>query len=113
MDNALFVGLSRQIVLRREMDIVANNTDSGQLAKYQDVFPGFWEHDAVKGITLWGYIEGQTWVNNTHLVRRDGSERPAMAWLKNYVRTTTIGGGSGLLSSIVCWVVFRKNAAIW
>jgi len=25
MDNALFVGLSRQIVLRREMDIIANN----------------------------------------------------------------------------------------
>src|SRR5947209_3135974 len=25
MDNALFVGLSRQMVLRREMDIVANN----------------------------------------------------------------------------------------
>src|SRR5881397_310160 len=25
MDNALYVGLSRQIVLRREMDIVANN----------------------------------------------------------------------------------------
>src|SRR3546814_6865449 len=25
MDNALYVGLSRQMVLRREMDIVANN----------------------------------------------------------------------------------------
>jgi flagellar basal-body rod protein FlgF len=25
MDNALYVGLSRQVVLRREMDIVANN----------------------------------------------------------------------------------------
>jgi flagellar basal-body rod protein FlgF len=25
MDNALYVGLSRQMVLRREMDIIANN----------------------------------------------------------------------------------------
>ena len=25
MDNALYVGLSRQMVLKREMDIVANN----------------------------------------------------------------------------------------
>ena len=25
MDNALFVGLSRQVILRREMEIIANN----------------------------------------------------------------------------------------
>ena len=44
-----------------ELDIIANNTEAGQLAKYQDVFPGFWEHSSVKGVTLWGYIVGQTW----------------------------------------------------
>ena len=41
-----------------ELDIVGPGSDAGQLAKYQDVFPGFWEHSAVKGITLWGYIVG-------------------------------------------------------
>lgn len=74
-----------------ELDITGD--DSTQLARYQRLFPGLWTHPGVAHVTLWGYIEGQTWVNNTHLVRRDGSERPAMAWLKNYVRTTTIGGG--------------------
>jgi endo-1,4-beta-xylanase len=72
-----------------ELDIVANNTDSGQLAKYQDVFPGFWEHDAVKGITLWGYIVGQTWRDGTGLISQSGVERPALTWLKGYVAGTT------------------------
>jgi chitodextrinase len=74
-----------------ELDIVANGTDAGQLAKYQDVFPGFWEHSAVKGITLWGYIVGQTWRDGTGLVTTGGQERPAMVWLKQYVSGTTPG----------------------
>jgi endo-1,4-beta-xylanase len=76
-----------------ELDMTGD--DSTQLARYQRLFPGLWTHPGVAHVTLWGYIEGQTWVNNTHLVRRDGSERPAMSWLKNYVRTTNIGGGGG------------------
>ena len=71
-----------------ELDVIANNTDAGQLAKYQDVFPGFWEHSSVKGVTLWGYIVGQTWRDGTGLVTTQGVERPAMVWLKGYV-----GGG--------------------
>jgi endo-1,4-beta-xylanase len=74
-----------------ELDIVANGSDAGQLAKYQDVFPGFWEHSAVKGITLWGYIVGQTWRDGTGLVTTGGQERPAMVWLKGYVSGTTPG----------------------
>jgi endo-1,4-beta-xylanase len=73
-----------------ELDMTGD--DSTQLARYQRLFPGLWTHPAVAHVTLWGYIEGQTWVANSHLIRRDGSERPAMTWLKNYVRTTTIGG---------------------
>lgn len=75
-----------------ELDMTGD--DATQLARYQRLFPGLWTHPAVAHVTLWGYIEGQTWVNNTHLVRRDGSERPAMAWLKTYVRNTPLGGGS-------------------
>lgn len=72
-----------------ELDIVAGGTDAGQLAKYQDVFPGFWEHSAVRGVTLWGYIVGQTWRDGTGLVTTGGQERPAMVWLRGYV-----GGGN-------------------
>jgi endo-1,4-beta-xylanase len=74
-----------------ELDIIANNTEAGQLAKYQDVFPGFWEHSSVKGVTLWGYIVGQTWVDGSGIVNSNGTERQAMTWLKSYVAGT--GGG--------------------
>jgi endo-1,4-beta-xylanase len=66
-----------------ELDMTG--TDKRQLSLYQDKFPVLWEHPAVKGVTLWGYIEGQTWSTNAHLVRSDGTERPAMLWLKDYV----------------------------
>lgn len=68
-----------------ELDIVAGNTDAGQLAKYQDVFPAFWTHNSVKGITLWGYIVGQVWREGTGLISQSGVERPALTWLKGYV----------------------------
>jgi flagellar basal-body rod protein FlgF len=35
MDNALFVGLSRQMVLRREMDIIANNIANADTAGFK------------------------------------------------------------------------------
>src|SRR4029079_16568928 len=35
MDNALYVGLSRQMVLRREMDIVANNIANADTAGFK------------------------------------------------------------------------------
>ncbi len=74
-----------------ELDIVANGTDAGQLAKYQDVFPALWNHASVKGVTLWGYIVGQTWRDGTGLVTTAGVERPAMTWLKGFVSGTSGG----------------------
>jgi len=62
--------------------------DAQQLTKYQQIFPVLWEHPAVEGITLWGYIEGQIWRTDAFLVRRNGTERPAMQWLKEYVKRT-------------------------
>ena len=35
MDNALYVGLSRQMVLRREMDIIANNIANADTAGFK------------------------------------------------------------------------------
>ena len=49
-------------------------------------FPVMWEHPAVKGVTLWGYKEGQIWRNQAYLVRSDGSERPALQWLRDYLQ---------------------------
>lgn len=63
-------------------------TESSQAAQYAEIFPAIWEHAAVKGVTLWGYIEGQTWKAGTGLLNSDGTERAAMAWLKAYVTGT-------------------------
>lgn len=66
-----------------ELDMTG--ADKRQLSLYQERFPVLWEHPAVAGITLWGYIEGETWSTNAHLVNSDGTERPALEWLKSYV----------------------------
>jgi endo-1,4-beta-xylanase len=69
-----------------EMDIDGRN-DATQLREYQRVFPLFWNDPAVKGITLWGFRPG-LWrdAQGANLVRKDGSERPALEWLRGYVR---------------------------
>ena len=61
--------------------------DSNQLAQYKIYFPIFWSHPAVKGITFWGYIQGDVWNShpNTYLLLSNGTERPALQWMRNYV----------------------------
>jgi endo-1,4-beta-xylanase len=68
-----------------ELDITGGGTDAGQLAKYQALFPVLWTSSEVQGITTWGYIVGQTWHTGTGLVNSNGTERPAMTWLKGFV----------------------------
>jgi endo-1,4-beta-xylanase len=69
-----------------ELDIDGND-DPVQLAGYQKIFPVFWEHPAVRGITLWGYRPGH-WrtAQGAWLVYENGAERPAMQWLQRYVQ---------------------------
>ncbi len=67
-----------------EFDINEAN-DSTQLANYKIYFPLFWENPGVKGITLWGYVQGDVWKTDAYLIRYDGSERPALQWLRKYV----------------------------
>lgn len=71
-----------------ELDI-DGPTDEEQLARYQEVFPAFWTHEAVKGVTLWGYRSGM-WrtAQKAYLFNpADSSPRPAYTWLRNYVET--------------------------
>jgi endo-1,4-beta-xylanase len=73
-----------------ELDI-DGPTDAIQLADYQRIFPTFWEHPAVRGITLWGYRPGH-WrtAQGAYIVLDNGHERPAMVWLQEYVRNTVL-----------------------
>ncbi|MBN2189413.1 MAG: endo-1,4-beta-xylanase [Chitinispirillaceae bacterium] len=69
-----------------EFDIPDAN-DATQLTTMQNVFPVFWNHPKVVGITYWGYVVGSTWKNGTGLLNTNGTERPALTWLKNYVQS--------------------------
>jgi endo-1,4-beta-xylanase len=59
--------------------------DAAQKAKLQEQFTMFWSHDKVKGVTLWGYVVGATWVTNSGLMQSDGTMRPAMTWLLDFL----------------------------
>lgn len=61
-------------------------SDSAQLVSYKKVIPVFFEHPAVWGITLWGYVQGTTWSNGTGIVSQEGVENPSMIWLKSYMK---------------------------
>lgn len=60
-----------------------------QLVNYQRIFPAFWENPNVHGITLWGYRDGM-WrtQQDATLVYPNGAEKPALRWLKGYLRGT-------------------------
>lgn len=86
-----------------ELDIDGVNTanppaldDAIQLAEYQRIFPTLWEHPAVRGITLWGYRPGH-WrtTQGAFIANGDNTERSALVWLKNYVRSTVLGTRPG------------------
>ena len=70
--------------------------DSVQLAQCKIYFPIFWSNPAVKGMTLWGYMQGDMWKVDAYLVRSDGSERPAMQWMRIYVATPAVVSPVGL-----------------
>ena len=57
-------------------------------ANFQRIFPTFWEHPAVKGVTIWGYVRGFHWRNaqGDWLLYPNGGERPALQWLIRYVQ---------------------------
>jgi endo-1,4-beta-xylanase len=61
--------------------------DNVQLQMYQRVFPVLWKHRGVKGITFWGYREGEMWKPTCYLVRYTGTARPALLWLAQYIQS--------------------------
>ena len=66
--------------------------DAVQLAEYQRVFTLFWEHPAVRGVTLWGYRVGHWRTSQgAYLANPDNSERAALTWLRTYVAGTYTG----------------------
>lgn len=97
-----------------ELDITGGGTESGQAAKYRELFPVMWNHNSVKGVTLWGYIYGQTWRTGTGIVNSNGTDRQAMTWLKSFIASTPGGGGGGGGGGTVgVWLEAERGTVGW
>ena len=72
-----------------ELNISLSN-DQQQLDAFKRVFPIFWDKPAVKGVTPREYQHGKIWRADSYLIRSDGSERPALTWLREYIATTHV-----------------------
>jgi len=61
--------------------------DAVQLQRFRTMFPVFWEHEAIKGVTVWGYMRGSHWrtAQGAWLMYPNGAERPALSWLVRYM----------------------------
>ena len=66
-------------------------SDNIQTQLYRKYFPVFWKNPAVKGITLWGYLEGYMWQTTCFLVHSNLESRPAFTWLANYIKANPTG----------------------
>jgi endo-1,4-beta-xylanase len=80
LDKLALTGLP---IYSSEMDIIGSDTI--QLNDYKNIFPIFWKHPAVVGVTLWGWLQGYTWADSSFLIRKNGIERPSLKWLREYV----------------------------
>lgn len=67
-----------------EFDI-PETSDSTELSIMESRFPMLWNDSAVFGVTYWGYLVGATWKTGTGLINTNGTLRPALTWLINYV----------------------------
>ena len=90
LDRLATIGLPLYI---SELDINIAD-DQAQLNRFKTLFPMLWQHPAVKGVTLWGYKEHHIWQQKAFLLRADGTERPALTWLRAYLHDHNAGPGS-------------------
>ena len=88
-----------------ELDINIEN-DNQQKAQYQNVLPALWEKPYCAGVTLWGYVYGRTWVDHSGLYK-NGVERPAMTWIKEYMASDVAKNAVGPLPGA------KKEASIY
>lgn len=84
-------------LLISEYDI-GTDDDALQRQRYSEQIPEFMNAPYVAGITLWGYIYGSTWTTNGNSgIIKNGNDRPAMTWLKDYLSKNKGVNTTGLL----------------
>jgi len=80
-----------------EFDAAASPNEGKQRDDYSRLIPVAWEHEHVAGITLWGYVQGATWIpgnrqsgaggTDSGIMYSNGNDRPAMTWLRQYLNS--------------------------
>jgi len=84
-----------------EFDIAADPSETSQATQYANLIAVAWKHPHVAGITLWGYIQGSTWMSGNKILGPAGTDsgieysasyttnplgdRPALTWIKSYL----------------------------
>lgn len=64
-------------------------SEAVQLEHYKKIFPVFWEHPAVEGVTLWGWRPGM-WRSEQEAFIFDLRPKDALDWLEDYVDTANV-----------------------
>ena len=91
---------------------IGTDDDNLQKQRYQEQIPEFWNAPYVAGITLWGYIYGSTWTTNGNSgIIKNNVDRPAMTWLKDYMKTNKGVNTTGLLQGTTKISTFRSKLA--
>jgi endo-1,4-beta-xylanase len=72
-----------------ELELEASD-DQVQLERYQRVFPVLWEHEAVAGMTLWGYKAGQIWKDSAYLFPSRQKDQITTRSVRNVVKRAAI-----------------------
>ena len=89
---------------------IATTDDNIQKQCYSEQISHFMENEHVAGITLWGYVYGHTWLDcngkapGCSGIIKDGKDRAAMAWLRDYLSknkgVNTTGLPTGVLTTV-------------
>ena len=86
---------------------IASTDDNVQKQCYSEQISYFMENEHVAGITIWGYIYGNTWLDCNGTARgcsgiiKDGKDRAAMTWLKDYLSKNKGVNTTGLETGVI------------
>lgn len=107
-------------ILISEYDVPSTD-DNIQEQCYKEQFAYWMEDPYVAGITIWGYIYGRTWLDCNGQASgcsgliKNGQDRKAMIWMKNYLATNkgvnTTGLATGIAADPEPQTPFGGNAA--
>lgn len=66
--------------------------NSNAVAKYRDIFPAMWEHEAVIGVTIWGQRKNETWrqQHSMGVLNSSGGDAGEMTFLREYFKNSPL-----------------------